>query len=204
VTTMPAHHLSITLVALTQFCIWSSAAHGQLAIGLEVGSDRFWGSSIETVEPHRSFRPYRPTTLGVGLERRGQSLGIALHLRYAGASLALEGDEGAVVAKGVFSRYQAVPELVYRIVTLGSTNELRLHAGPVFELWTVEGEDSQLRAGIQGALSLRVPFGGRVAGSLTAGLGVTASPLSEDQLIEGYERRALWRRSVVAGLEYRL
>jgi hypothetical protein len=129
---------------------------------------------------------------------------VALHLRYAGASLALEGEDAAVLAKGVFKHYQASPELVYRLANLGSTNQLRLHAGPVFELWSIEGEESQLRAGVQGAMSLRIPVGGRLAASLTAGAAVTPSPFSDTQLIDGYERRALWRRSVVAGLEYRL
>lgn len=201
---MPARYLSITLIALAQISIWCSAAQSQWEIGFEVGSDRFWGSSIETADPHRSFRPYRPTTLGLGLERRGERLGAALHLRYAGASLALEGSDAAVVVKGIFNHYQASPELVYRVATLGSMNELRLHAGPVFDLWSIEGEDPQWRAGVQGAVSLRIPFGGRFAGSLTAGAGVTGSPLTNEQLLDGYERRALWRRSVAAALEYRL
>jgi hypothetical protein len=204
VTIMPARYLPIALVALAQLSVWCSAAQSQWEIGFEVGSDRFWGSSIETAAPHRSFRPYRPTTLGVGLERRGGRLAAALHLRYAGASLALEGQDAAVAVKGIFSHYEAAPELVYRIATLGSANELRLHAGPVFELWSVEGEDSQFRAGGQAAVSLRIPFGGRFAGSLTAGAAVTASPLTDELLLDGYERRALWRRSVAAGLEYRL
>jgi hypothetical protein len=138
------------------------------------------------------------------MELRRQRLGVALHLRYAGAGLALEGQDAAVVLKGVFRHYQASPELVYRISTLGSANDLRLHAGPVFEVWRMEGEESQFRAGAQAAVSLRVPMGGRLAGSLTAGAAVTASPLSPGQLLDGYERQALWRRSVAAGLEYEL
>jgi hypothetical protein len=191
-------------MALAQATLWCPSAQGQWAIGFEVGSDRFWGSSIETASPHRSFRPYRPTTLGVGLELRRQRLGAALHLRYAGASLALEGPDAAVVVKGVFSHYQAAPELVYCLATLGSTNELRLHAGPVFDIWSVAGEDSQLRAGVQGAVSLWIPLGSRFAGLVTVGASVTASPLSQQQLLDGYERRALWRRSVAAGLDYGL
>lgn len=201
---MRIYHLLLTLIPLAELSVWCPSAHGQWAVGLEVGSDRFWGSSMETADPHRSFRPYRPTTFGVGVERRGPRLGAALHLRYAGVSLALEGEDAAVVVKGIFSHYQASPELIYRIVSFGATNDLRLHAGPVLELWTVDGEDSQFRAGIQGAVSLRIPLGGRFAGSVTAGAAVTASPLSEDQLIDGYERRALWRRSFAAGLEYQL
>jgi hypothetical protein len=201
---MRAHYLTILLVGLLQTSVWCASAQGQWSVGVEVGSDRFWGSSIETAEPHRSFRPYRPTTLGVGLELRRQRLGAALHLRYAGAGLALEGQDAAVVLKGVFHQYQVSPELVYALSTLGSANDLRLHAGPVFELWSVDGEETQLRAGVQAAVSLRVPMGGRFAGSLTAGAAVTASPLSPSQLLDGYERRALWRRSVTAGLEYEL
>jgi hypothetical protein len=201
---MRAHPLLVSLVTVAQTLVGCASAQGQWAVGVEVGSDRFWGSSIETTEPHRSFRPYRPTTLGVGLELRRQRLGAALHLRYAGAGLALEGQDAAVVVKGVFRHYELSPELFYRITSLGSANDLRLHAGPVFELWSMEGEDSQFRAGVQAAVSLRVPMGGRFAGSVTAGAAVTASPLSPGQLLAGYERRALWRRSVAAGLEYEL
>lgn len=194
----------MTLIALGQMSAWSSSAHGQWAVGFEVGSDRFWGSSVETAEPHKSFRPYRPTTFGIGLERQAGRVGVALHLRYAGASLALEGADAVVSIKGVYKLYHASPELVYRITTLASTTELRLHAGPLFELWRTEGEESQWRAGVHGAVSLRIPLGGRFAGSLTAAAAVTASPLTDAQLLDGYERRALWRRSVAAGLEYRL
>lgn len=200
---MRAHYL-LLLVALGQTSVWCASAQGQWTVGVEVGSDRFWGSSIETAEPHRSFRPYRPTTVAVGLERRGKHLGAAMRLGYAGTSLALEGRDAAVVVKGIFSHYRASPELVCRIATLGAANDLRLHAGPVFELWSMEGEGSQFRAGVQGAVSLRIPLGSGFAGSLTAGLGVTPSPLSQEQLLDGYERRALWRRSVAAGMEYEL
>jgi hypothetical protein len=192
------------LIVLGQMSFWCSSAHGQWAVEFEVGAARFWGSSVETADPHRSFRPYRPTTFGVGLTRQAGRFGLALHLRYAGVSLALEGDDAVVAVKGVYDMYHASPELVYRIGTLASTSELRLHAGPLFELWSAESDESQFRAGVQGAVSLRVPFGRRFAGSLTAGAAVTASPFSQEQLLDGYERRALWRRSVAAGLEYRL
>lgn len=201
---MRTRHLGAALLSVAQLSFWCSSAHGQWAVGFEIGAARFWGGTHETADPHRSFRPYRPTTLGVGVIRQAGSLGFALHLRYAGASLALEGSDAVAAIKGVYKLYQGSPELVYRIATLASVSELRLHAGPVFELWTIEGEDSQFRAGVQSAISLRVPLGGRFAGSLTAGAAVTGSPFTEEQLIDGYERRALWRRSVVAGLEYRL
>jgi hypothetical protein len=51
---------------------------------------------------------------------------------------------------------------------------------------------------------LRVPLGARLAGSLTAGTALIPSPFTTDQLDPGFERRALWRRRLAGGLEYRL
>ena len=170
----------------------------------EVGGDRFWGGSVDDTPDHLSLRPYRPTTFGVGLERRAGRLGAGLKLRYASSSLALEGDEAVAVVKGIFTVYSAAPELAYRLLSVGSANELILHAGPLFEIWSVEDEDAQTRVGIQGAASFHVPIGGRFAGSLTAGAAVMPSPFAAEQLAVGFERRALWRRRVAVGLAYRL
>jgi hypothetical protein len=201
---MRPSYLLNTLGVLSLTLLWPALAHGQWALGIEVGSDRYWGSSVELAEQHRSFRPYRPTSFGLGLEKRGHRLGAALHLRYSGASLALEGSDAVVALKGVWDLFHASPELVYRIATLGTTNELRLHAGPVFEVWSVDGDDAQFRAGAQGGVSLRLPLSARFAGVVLADLALTGSPLSQQQTADGYERRALWRRSVGAALQFQL
>ena len=184
--------------------VWCSPALGQWTVTTEVGADRFWGGSIESTPEHRSFRPYRPTTFGIGLERRAGRLGAGLRLRYASASLALEGSDAVVAAKGVFTVYSAAPEVVYRIISVGSANRLLVHAGPLFEVWSVVDEGSQTRVGIQSAVSLNVPLGGRFAGSVMAGTALIPSPFSEDQLDPSFERRALWRRRFAVGLDYRL
>ena len=184
--------------------VWCRPALGQWSVTTEVGADRFWGGSIEKTAEHRSFRPYRPTTFGVGLERRAGRLGAGLRLRYASASLALEGADGVVAAKGIFTVYSAAAEVVYRVISVGSVNQLMLHCGPLFEIWSVIDEDSQTRLGIQGAVSLSLPLGGRFGGSIMAGAAVIPSPFAEAQLDPSFERRALWRRRVTVGLDYRL
>jgi hypothetical protein len=184
--------------------VWCRPVLGQWAVTTEVGTDRFWGGSIETTGERRSFRPYRPTTFGIGLERRAGRLGAGLRLRYASASLALEGADAVVAAKGIFTVYSAAPEIVYRIVSVGSVNHLMLHAGPLFEVWSVVDEDSQTRVGIHGAVSLNLPLGGRFAGSVMAGVALIPSPFGEAQLDPDFERRALWRRRFAVGLDYRL
>jgi hypothetical protein len=184
--------------------VWCPLAAGQWAIGAEVGADRFWGGSVETTPEERSFRPYRPTTLGVGLVRRFGTWGVGLRFRYASAGLALEGRDALVAAKGVFTMYSAAPEVIYRIATVGAGNQLLFHGGPLFEIWSVTDEDSRSQVGVQAAVSLLVPLGGRLAGTLSAGAAVTPSPFTNEQLDTGFERRPLWRRRVAGGLEYRL
>jgi hypothetical protein len=178
-------------------------AHSQWLIGVEVGSDRFWGGSVETAPEHRSFRPYHPATFGAGLERRWGGLGIGLRLRYADASLALEGRDAVTAVKGVFTVYSAWPEVGYRVASVGSENELAVHVGPLFEVWNIVDERSRTRIGLQGGASLGIPMGSRFAGVLSAGAALIPSPF-EDGELTGYDLRALWRRRFAVGLEYRL
>ena len=184
--------------------VWCRPALGQWMVTTEVGADRFWGGSIENAAERRSFRPYRPTTFGIGLERRAGRLGAGLRLRYASAGLALEGGDAVAMVKGIFSVYSAAPELLYRLVSVGSVNHLTLHGGPLFEVWGVLDEQTQTRLGIHGAVSLNLPLGGRFAGSFTAGAALIPSPFEESDLEPDFERRALWRRRFAVGLAYRL
>jgi len=201
---MRTSRLAGSAAVMLAAAVWCRPALSQWAVTTEVGADRFWGGSIEHTAERRSFRPYRPTTFGVGLERRAGRLGAGLRLRYASASLALEGDEGVVAAKGIFSVYSAAAEVVYRIISVGPVNQLILYGGPLFEIWSVADENPETRVGVQGAVSLRVPLGGRFAGAVTAGAAVIPSPFGRTQLDQSFERRALWRRRFAVGLDYRL
>lgn len=186
---------------------WSalpSPAMGQWLLGVEVGADRFWGGSVERTGEHRSFRPYRPTTLGIGLERQGNRLAAGLQVHYAEASLGLEGEGAVGAVEGVFTLVSLSPELVYRITSLGPANRLRLHIGPLLDVWSIIDEESQTRLGFQSALSLDVPLGGRFGASVLAGVALTASPFETGQLGADYDLRALWRRRFALGLRYRL
>jgi hypothetical protein len=98
--------------------------------------------------------------------------------------------------------YSLSPELLYRVS--GTAHPLFLHAGPVFEVWDIIDEKSEIRVGVQGAVSLTVPLRGKFGGFVAVGAAVIPSPFAADQLSPSFERRALWRRRFVAGLEYRL
>jgi hypothetical protein len=202
---MPSVGLStLLIVSALASVVWCPPAAGQWTMAAEVAADRFWGGSAEIAPEGRSFRPYRPTTFGTGLVRRAGKWGFALCFRYASAGLALEGRDALVAAKGVFTVYSASPEVLYRIATVGGRNQLFLHGGPLFEVWNVSNEESRDLLGVQAAVSLLVPLEGRFAGTLSAGAAVMPSPFASDQLDAGFERRALWRRRIAGGLEYRL
>ena len=80
--------------------VWCSPLSGQWRVGAEVGASRFWGGSRNTDGSQTSFRPYRPTTFGVGLERQTGRYAAGVQLHYAEASLALEGPEAVVCGGG--------------------------------------------------------------------------------------------------------
>ncbi|HEV7364602.1 MAG TPA: hypothetical protein VGN76_02015 [Gemmatimonadales bacterium] len=185
-------------------CLWSSRLAGQWLIGVEVGSDRFWGGSVEKAGAGRSFRPYRPTTFGVGLGRRSGPLGVGLWLHYMAASLALEGSDALVAAKGVFDVFGFDPEIIYHIASIGAGNSLLLRGGPLVEIWKTIDEPTKTLVGGQAALSMSVPLGGRLAASVLARIALTSSPFTPSQIDPNFEPRALWRRGISGRLEYRL
>ncbi|MEP7228205.1 MAG: hypothetical protein ABI785_12635, partial [Gemmatimonadales bacterium] len=161
---------------------WRSPLLGQWRVGVEVGSARFWGGSLDTGGDHTSFRPYRPTTFGIGLERQIGRYAVGLQAHYAQASLALEGPEATVSAEGAFTIVSISPEMTVRIATLGPGNQLRLHAGPLFELWDIIDQGARSRFGAQSSVSLDVPLGQRFSGVVLAGAAVTSSPFKEGEL----------------------
>jgi len=199
--------VAIVLAAAT--IVWCSPLFGQWRVGAEVGAARFWGASLDTDGNQTSFRPYRPTTFGIGLERQTGRYAVGLQVHYAKASLALEGPERVISAEGAFTILSISPELAVRIATLGSGNQFRVHVGPLFERWEIVDQDARARVGAQGTVSLDVPLGGRFDGVVLAGVAVTPSPFEEGELDLGggaptYDLRALWRRSFALGLRYQL
>ena len=195
-------------IVLAAAPIWSSPLLGQWRLSAEMGASGFWGGSLNA-ESETSVRPYRPAMFGIGLERQSTRYAAGVQLHYAEASLALEGPDGVVAVEGAFTIVSISPELVVRVATLGPGNELRIHAGPLVEIWDIIDQSSRTRVGAHGSVSLDVPLGGRFGGAVRAGLAATPSPFEEGELDLGngaptYDLRTLWRRSFALGLRYRL
>ena len=179
----------------------TSQAWGQWSLGLGGEADRFWGGSLENGPEQKSFRPYRPIVLAVGAEYRFGNLGLGLRATYSEAALGLEGEEAVVAVKDGFEVIGLAPEVSFQIAALGP-NRLVLHAGPLIEFWQPVDSESRTRAGARGAASLLVPLGGRFGLSVAGSLAVISSPFNSDELLEQYERQALWRRGFSGALQY--
>ena len=203
--------LRTVLLAVTLLLsIASTPLWAQWRLGVQLGAARFWGGSIDMEGGQTSFRPYRPTTFGMALERQAGSYAFGLQVHYFQARLSLEGPEALVAAgEDAFKTVSFSPEAVVRIVTLGPGNEVRIHGGPILEVWDVVDNDTRTRLGAQGSVSLDVPLGGRFTGVIAAGAAVTPSPYEEGELDLGpgaptYDLKTLWRRSLGLGLRYQL
>jgi hypothetical protein len=134
---------------------------------------------------------------------------LGLQVHYAQASLALVGPEAVVATEGAFTIVSILPEAIVRVARVGSNNQLRIHAGPLLEVWDLIDLDARFRLGAHGSVSLDVPLGSRFSGVSQAGLAVSASPYKEGELDVGsgapsFEPRTLWRRSFALGLRYQL
>ena len=192
------------LCALIAFTGAPRPSAAQWMLSGEIGSARFWGGSAE-VGGDRSFRPYRPTIVGLGVAYAQSNVGVGVRFHYARSSLALEGKEAVVASKGVLDVYGLSPEISLPVARLGPEVRVRLYAGPLIEVWKLANEISHVRMGASAAAGLEVPLGGRLAGTLRAGMAVTpASPFAREDLDSSYEPRALWRRTLSTSLAYRL
>lgn len=178
-------------------------AAAQWALSADVTVPRFSGGSSE--EPGgRSFRPYRPTIAGLGLERSGRSISVAMHGYYASASLALEGDDAVVAVKNALDLYGVAMEVSGRLATVGTDSHLLLYAGPLVEVWSLAEETSHVRGGFAAAIGLQVAIGRRWWAVIRAGAAVSGSPFAAEDLDTGFVPRTLWRRELSGGLRYRL
>lgn len=194
------------LVSFLLALLLAAAPHraaAQWVLSADVTAPRFSGGSSRQPDG-RSFRPYRPTLAGVGLERSGRAGGVGLHGYYASASLALEGADAVVAVKNALDLYGASLEVSGRLATLGTASRLMLYAGPLVEVWRLAEETSRVRGGFAAAIGLQVSIGNRWSVVMRAGAAVSGSPFAAEDLDAGFVPRPLWRREVSGRLRYRL
>lgn len=182
----------------------AAAQESNWGVGVEVGLTRFWGGSRSTDSAALSGRPYRPTTVGLRIDRRMGEARIALGLQYASSGFAIEAADAAYVSKGSFTWLEATPEIDLRLGTIGPIAELRLFGGPKFDVWTVAGESARVRLGGQAGLAVELPLGRRVSSTLRLRGGLGGSVFDPDEVPPNFERRVMPQVGLTFGLRWGL
>ena len=177
------------------------AAQRSWGLAVEVGIERFWGASGPLAgSDELALRPYRPTHVGIRLDRGAGALRLALNARYGQSAIGGEYDGGATVFTEGFTLIELAPEAAVPVVRLGPGAALRLFAGPVVRFWVPPEESTRVRFGARGGLELEAPLGGEVSAVTRVHGGVAGSALDDGDVPPGYEVRSMPSAGVAVGI----
>lgn len=173
------------------------------SVTIEAGELRFHGTSADTSsEGTGSFRPYRPTAVGLRLELGG-SLRLGLGLLYGSGPAALTGPELTIAAEtDPLTLLELAPTISVHVTRVGG-GSLRLAGGPVLDRWAWSVAPTRWRVGGEVSAQLEAPLSAATGLIVRAGLARSASVLEEADLPATFERRASWRSSIALGLSVR-
>ena len=181
------------------------ALAAQWSLAVEATASYYGGTSRDSGADPTAFRPHHPTSVGLRVDRRFGRLAFGVGTALGGgADLIAENSSVGAILKDALNLFEVAPEVALLLGRTGPGLAVRVHAGPLIDVWSPEGEDTRTRAGGQVALSLEWPLSRRFAGALRVAAALTGSLFKEGELPPGFERRAMWRRSVSLGLRYRL
>jgi len=173
----------------------------QWGISAEIGVARFGGTSRDSAGA--TVGPYRPTTLGLRLERDLGRASVAVGVLHAKTGLVAEGQGVAVVQYGIGSLWEIAPDVSLGVARFGTGVEARVEAGPAIDLWNFDGERRH-RVGGRAAVVAEWPLAHALSGSLRVSGMLSGSVFDAADTPSGVERRATRRFGVAVGLRYRL
>lgn len=193
------------------------AARTPWSVAVSIGTSTFNGATAGVAETGEGlqFTPYRPTMLGVAVTFGRERLRLGLSARRGDAGIGLRGvplSEDGPAPDGVL----IIAEGAYTVATIAATASTclgRLRGGPALrsslglnmERWTATGTSPRTILGPQAGLSLEIALSGAFTATLEGELGFTPkSPFKVQDLPEGFRERSTWRRTLMAGLSWRL
>jgi len=176
----------------------------QWSVAVEATASYYGGTSRDSGADPTAFRPHHPTSVGLRVDRRFGRLGLGVGAALAGSDLIAENSSVGAILKDALDLFEVAPEVALLLDRTGPGLAVHVHAGPLIDIWSPQGADTRTRLGGQAALSLEWPVSRRFAGSLRGAAALTGSLFKQGELPPGFERRAMWRRSVSLGLRFRL
>jgi hypothetical protein len=192
------------LLALGLALVAPAGLAAQWSVALEATASYYDGASRDTAADPISVRPHHATSFGLRLERCFGQVGVGVTAALAGPDVIAENSSAGAVVKDALGLFEIAPEATVLVGRTQSGVAVRFHAGPLLDVWTPEGADARTRVGGHAGLALEWPLSTRFAGSVRAGVALTSSLFNEGELPDGFELRAMWRRSVSLAVRYRL
>lgn len=175
------------------------------SLGAELGITQFWGASRNLdAGGAPGFKPYRPTSVALRVERGLGRLRAGLGVQYSNSAFGLDGEGAALLVKGQLKWVQLTPEVGVHLARLGPAAALRAFAGPLMDIWIPNEDDTRARFGGQGGLELWMPLGAHLATAVRVRGGVAGSLFRETELPDNYELRSMPSLGVALGLRYGL
>ncbi|HEU5358467.1 MAG TPA: hypothetical protein VFU45_05080 [Gemmatimonadales bacterium] len=167
---------------------------------LEFGAARFHGGVRDTSATPVYIRPSRPTLMTLRLS--GARFGVALTI--AGSATGYSQGTIALTQGGDLTLVELAPEVRHSLAATAAGGRLIIHAGPLLDLWKLNGGSSVARAGAHAGASLELPITERLGLSLRGDAAITGSQLADTDLTPDLSQHTMWRTRVGIGAEYRL
>jgi hypothetical protein len=176
----------------------------QWRVGLGLAKEITSGFSRSVSGEERAFVPFRPLVFSLRAETPGGRLRGSLDLRYARPDLAVTGEALTLVAREDITEVLGLrPAVSVQVARAAEHVAIRGVAGPLVELWALEGEDARWRLSGEAGLGVEIGLGGRLTGVLEGSGTLTPSSPFEAELTEELERRAGWRWGLRGVVLYR-
>lgn len=211
--------LLLTQAAMSGMATAQAAPTGRSpwTLAVAVGTSTFNGatSGIGDAGEEVTFAPYRPTMLGIAVGYGRDRIRLGLTARNGDAGIGFRGvplteDEEPlpgflIIAEGAYSLTSLSASLSSRIARLSGGPALRAALGLTLERWNAKGEPARVLLGPQAGLGLEIALGRALSATIDGELGFTPkSPFKQQDLPEGFRERSTWRRTLMAGLSWRL
>lgn len=172
----------------------TASAQAGWHLTLERGSTTFSAAAHDTSADQVQVRPWHPATYTFRLVRESRRLGFGVALTYSNGPVAANIDDFVLLPGDTQLLIELAPELRYPLIAASSGVTLRIHVGPVVDIWTPSGDDTRTVFGGLGGLTMSFPIAGRWQADLRADVAVTGSNVTKDEASDGIVREPTMRR----------
>jgi hypothetical protein len=194
-------------LVLAVICLWPSALVGQghWTLTVERGWTTYSSASHDTSASPVHLRPWRPAVYSIRVAHGSGRFGLAIGAGVAFGEWGVNIEDFVLLPDESLQLIEIAPEVNIRLATSALGTVLRLHAGPLLDLWKPSGEDPRQRLGAQAGATLSVPFASRWALDVRGDVAVSRSLMNEDEESAAITRESTMRRGRLAlGITRRL